>query len=107
VPVRFLPTKLQPDSASHRYNRGICAGCKSKASEGDEPKTKLKKPKSKRSPKPKRAGRPSRAVEAHREELKAQLSPQEEETYLARLRAASERAVNDVTNATCESQEDD
>ena len=36
--------------------------------------------------------RPFRSVGADREELEAQLSPQEEETYITRLRAASERA---------------
>jgi len=33
--------------------------------------------------------RPVRLVGADREELEAQLSPQEEETYMARLRAAA------------------
>ena len=71
-------------------------------------KTKSKKqstkPKSKPSPKPKRA---ARSVGANREELEAQLSPQEEETYIARLRAASERAANDVNNATGELFDDE
>ena len=44
------------------------------------------KPKSKHLLKRKRA---VRSVAADREELEAQLSPQEEETYIARLRAAA------------------
>jgi hypothetical protein len=51
--------------------------------------------------------RPVRSVGAHREELEAQLSPQEEGTYIARLRAASERAVNDVKNAMGELLDDE
>ena len=51
--------------------------------------------------------RPVRSVGADREELEAQLSPQEEETYIARMRAASERAANDVKNATGELLDDE
>jgi hypothetical protein len=111
MPFRFLPTKPQPDSAAvhrHCYNRGgYVRAANARPTKGTNVETKLKKPKSKPSPKPKRERRPSRAVEAHREELEAQLSPQEEETYMARLRAASERAANNVTDAAGESLEDD
>ena len=67
-------------------------------------KKQSQKPKSKASPKCKRAVRP---VGMDREELEAQLSPQEEETYIAHLRAASERATNDVKNAMGELLDDE
>jgi len=50
------------------------------------------KPKSKHLLKLKRA---VRSVGADREELEAQLSPQEEETYIARLRAAAKGELLD------------
>jgi predicted glutamine amidotransferase len=67
-------------------------------------KKQSQKPRSKASPKRKRAVRP---VETDREALEAQLSPQEEETYIAHLRAASERAANDVKNAIGELLDDE
>ena len=47
------------------------------------------------------------SVGADREELETQLSPQEEETYIARLRAAAERAENNVKNAMGELLDDE
>jgi hypothetical protein len=64
-------------------------------------KKQSKKPKSKLLSKPKRAAHPDR------KELEGQLSPQEEETYIARLRAASEHAGNDVKNAMGEWLDDE
>jgi hypothetical protein len=82
-----------------------------KPTKGTNVKTKSKKqskkPKSEPSPKHKRATHPSRPVGANREELEVQLSPQEEDTYMVRLRATSERAANDVRNATGESFDDE
>jgi len=62
------------------------------------------KPKSKHLLKLKRA---VCSVGADREEREAQLSPQEEETYIAQLRAPSERAANDVNNAMAELLDDE
>jgi hypothetical protein len=61
----------------------------------------------KRSPKHKRAAHPTRPVGENRGEVEAQLSPQEEETYMVRLRATSECAANDVRNAMGELFDDE